>query len=158
MIWTLIPWGAVLRGLAVAALIATPYLYGHLQGEATVQARWDAEKLAQQQAANKERERIAQEQHDALDEAQRLANRSRAAAGAAHDADVRLWQRLAAGAASRTDPTPGSAGPPADTPALVPADVLRRIDEAAGQFAEYADRARDAGATCERSYDALTAH
>ncbi|MDI3304904.1 MAG: DUF2514 family protein [Burkholderia multivorans] len=34
--------------------------------------------------------------------------------------------------------------------------MLGRVDERAGELAEYADRARIAGQQCERDYDTLT--
>jgi hypothetical protein len=37
------------------------------------------------------------------------------------------------------------------------ADVLSRIDAAAGELAAYADRSRVAGMACEAAYDSLAA-
>lgn len=66
--------------------------------------------------------------------------------------DLRL--RLAAAiAAVRSASAPG--GAPAGDPIGVLADVLDRADARAEVLAEYADRARVAGAACERAYDSL---
>ncbi|MES2187247.1 MAG: DUF2514 family protein [Pseudomonadota bacterium] len=54
------------------------------------------------------------------------------------------------------NPAPGKVSPPAGDPIGVLADVLGRADARAGLLADYADRARAAGAQCERDYDALT--
>lgn len=50
-------------------------------------------------------------------------------------------------------PTPGST-PAADAGQML-ADMLVRLEADGRELAEYADRARIAGQTCERSYDAL---
>jgi hypothetical protein len=71
----------------------------------------------------------------------------------------RLRQRVAATAAScgaaPSNPAASVPSPAASTPADLLAEVHRRIDEAAGGIADFADRASNAGHTCERSYDAL---
>lgn len=51
----------------------------------------------------------------------------------------------------------GTGGAPTQDPAGVLADVLASIDERAGILAKIADERGIAGATCERSYDSLTA-
>jgi len=92
--------------------------------------------------------------------AQTELERARADAAGAADAAVRLRQRIAALAAARC-PAPGNTSPsgssaPADPAGDLLADVQRRLDDAASDLAGFADRARTAGAACERSYDALT--
>lgn len=60
--------------------------------------------------------------------------------------------------ARRAAANPGAA-PAVETtgdPIGVLADVLGRADQRAGVLAEYADKARIAGQSCERDYDALT--
>ncbi|MBY0469276.1 MAG: DUF2514 domain-containing protein [Burkholderiaceae bacterium] len=83
-----------------------------------------------------------------------LADRDRALSS--HD---RLQQRFAAlapgGCRASQDPAAAGSGPPAARADDLRADVFRRIDQAAGQLAEYADGARGAGETCEQSYDSL---
>ena len=79
----------------------------------------------------------------------------------ASDAGERLRQRLAAITATcRVGASnPGSAAPGATAGAAgdMLADVQRRIDEATDGVAKFADKARTAGAACERSYRQLTA-
>ncbi|MGE5866826.1 MAG: DUF2514 family protein, partial [Rhizobacter sp.] len=80
-------------------------------------------------------------------------------AGAAADALRRLRQRVAADAARRAaagNPSASQSGPSTEPAADLPADVLARLGEAAGQLAAHADAARIAGLACERSYEALT--
>ncbi len=76
----------------------------------------------------------------------------------ARSAADRLRQRsrtLAATSCPAADPGAIASGPPADTPADLLADLLGRVDSAAGEIGRYADQARIAGRACERSYDAL---
>jgi hypothetical protein len=81
-------------------------------------------------------------------------------AASARSASDRLRDRISAlVAASRKasrDPAapPGSASAPDALDLL--ADVQRRTEEAAGQFARIADERGTAGLTCERAYGALT--
>ena len=58
------------------------------------------------------------------------------------------------GAAASPPVAPSS--PPAGPAAALPADVLVRLGEAAGELAAAADDARIAGTACQRAYDALT--
>ena len=79
----------------------------------------------------------------------------------ARSASDRLRERVAALTAARCpsaahDSEPALAGPPADAAGYLLADLFSRLDAAAGELGEYADRARIAGAACERAYDALT--
>jgi len=80
--------------------------------------------------------------------------------GTADGAGQRLQHRFAAAAASRCPAPADPAASPSSSPASAAADLLtevqRRIDDAAGELAEAADRARTAGLACERAYDALT--
>ena len=91
--------------------------------------------------------------------AQTELDRARADAAGAADAAGRLRQRIAALAAGcrRSAEDSGSAGSsaPADPAGDLLTDVQRRLDEASTELAGFADRARTAGAACERSYDAL---
>lgn len=61
-------------------------------------------------------------------------------------------------AARRSSANPGTepAIEATGDPIGVLADVLSRADQRAGVLAEYADKARIAGQSCERDYDALT--
>lgn len=92
--------------------------------------------------------------------AQTELDRARADAASAADAAGRLRQRIAAITAARcpapSDTATAGSSAPADPAGDLLADVQRRLDEASTEFAGFADRARTAGAACERSYDALT--
>ena len=81
-------------------------------------------------------------------------------AASARSASYRLQQRVDAlvAAARRAAANPGAEPAIASTgdPIGVLADVLGRADQRAGVLAEYADKARIAGKSCERDYDALT--
>jgi len=56
------------------------------------------------------------------------------------------------GNVSARNPTLAAGGPPTGSSVDMLAHVLGRAVQAAGQLAEYADRARIAGLTCERAY------
>lgn len=79
-------------------------------------------------------------------------------AGRARSAAVGLRQRATQLAASCTasHPTATASSPAADSPGDLLADLLQRVDDAAGEIGRYADQARIAGQLCERSYDALS--
>ena len=91
-------------------------------------------------------------------EADRFNEAARMAAPRARSALDGLQQRFAAVNASyvpdRTTATPG--GPPASSAADMRADLQRRMGEAAGQLAAFADASRGAGLRAEGRYDALT--
>lgn len=92
--------------------------------------------------------------------AQTELDRARADAAGAADAAGRLRQRIATLTAARcpaaSDTAAAGSSASADPAGDLLADVQRRLDEAATDLAGFADRARTAGAACERSYDALT--
>jgi hypothetical protein len=108
-----------------------------------------------------ESDRRTAAQREALDEHERLSIRSRAGAGAAAAGAAGVRDRAAAVAAggcrATGDPTAAGASAPGAEPARMLADVLGRCVDRVQLLASYADRARDAGQTCERAYDALTA-
>jgi hypothetical protein len=95
---------------------------------------------------------------EAADAATIQAQADRVAADRARSAFERLQQRVstaqAAGTAPAANATPGC--PPASAAAAVPADVLGRLGQAAGQLAAIADDRRTAGVACERAFDAMT--
>jgi hypothetical protein len=130
-------------------------------------AAWSAEraqaaKLSQaaEAAARIEEQRRFLAQQEALDAAEQKAVQARADAARASDAAGRLQQRVAALVAqagrAAANPATAGVGPATSTAIDLLADVQRRIDEAAGQLADYADRARSAGELCQASYNALT--
>jgi hypothetical protein len=102
----------------------------------------------------------ATEQKEIADEADRKITQARADAAIADAAAGRLQQRVTAlvaqARAAASNPAPAQAGPTADDPIGMLADVLRRADARARLLANYADEARTAGQACESAYDALT--
>ena len=119
----------------------------HAQALADVQSR--ARKIESGwHAGMMEVQRNAQEKLDAV----------AADVAAAGSAAERLRERVAE-LSRRPAACPGVAdgGEAADAARLVLADVLGRIDAAAGELAAYADRARVAGMACEAAYDSLAA-
>jgi hypothetical protein len=112
---------------------------------------------AEQAARIEEQRRIAALQEVIHETEQNLA-RARADAARAVDAGERLRQRFAsvAGSCGGSEHSgPAGAGEAAVAAGPVLADVQRRIDEAAGELARFADAAHAAGRACERAYGAL---
>ena len=97
-------------------------------------------------------ERVIHEQSASIESAQSDAVAARRAASGLRD----KVNRLAATAGSCSPNTgPSTASHATDSAAVVLADVLVRIDERAGELAEFATRAHLAGKICEASYDAM---
>lgn len=98
-------------------------------------------------------ERIADEMRPLAQAVEADRRRAAAAAGGLRDA----VHAVAAQCTARAAQSPGAAasGPPARAPGDLLADVLGRLDAAAGDLAAHADAARVAGLTCERAYDAV---
>lgn len=123
---------------------------------------------AEAERAAREQERAHRAQEDrwtlalrkASHDAEHQIEAARADAVRADAAGRRLQQRVdALAAAARraaAHPAAADAGPPADDPAGVLADLQRRADEAAGLMARVADERGAAGLACERAFDALT--
>ncbi|HWH83256.1 MAG TPA: DUF2514 family protein [Burkholderiaceae bacterium] len=115
--------------------------------------------VATTEAAAETKRRLT-EQKEANDEAQRLNTRARSAATTASAAAVGLHDAAVAAAARRDaaarDPAPVAVGAPADPAGALLADVLGRIDAAAGEFAAALDLAYVAGKQCEREHVSLT--
>ena len=131
-------WGALQRHAATTA------------GNRAVKAERELStlRLEAAQAAKDALTRLAINQQKAINEARNSAELERAGADAVADA----LRRLRARAAGRTCPAPAAAAgstAAADTGDL-PADVLSRIGEAAGEIAALADARGRAGRACER--------
>ena len=110
---------------------------------------------AQQQArAEEQRRQTALEiiRNDAQQSIE-VAEADAAAAAATADSLQQQVDRLARRPARCPAVADGSEA--ADPAGLLLADLLRRINERAGQLADYADRARIAGIACEKSYGVL---
>lgn len=101
----------------------------------TMQEARDAEQIARQAAQADAR--AARATADGL--RQRVAELASAAGGGACPGDPRATERGAAAAGAGD----------------LLAELLGRLDQAAGELAEYADQARVSGQLCERSYEAL---
>ncbi|MEI2416236.1 DUF2514 family protein [Orrella sp. JC864] len=163
-----------LRGLpgwlpVVAAAVAGGLLVGAAQGwrygERIASLQRDhAERLAEysQRAERAQAAYRAAEQARvaAIEEIRNEADQEIAAAIERERAagDVRVRDAVAEYARRHRPPgNPGTAQPgaPAGDPIGVLADVLGELDEMAGIYAAQADRARIAGLTCERAYDAI---
>ena len=152
---------------ALSILLALALLLAGWQWRQAVTARADlalyrgkvAEQIQQAETAARaeEQRRTAkiQEAQDAAHQARLVAEADARAARASAD---RLRQRAAELAARCTarDPTPASPGQAASAPGDLLADMLGRLDQAAGELARYADDSRIAGQLCQRSYEALS--
>ncbi|WP_321849688.1 DUF2514 family protein [Burkholderia diffusa] len=132
------------------------YFKGHVDGtRATANAAQKAQIAAVDTARAEEQRRTAAQSEIAKD-----ANQQRTAAladaFAARAAAGSLQQRVDQLVAAARHPAATTGSPAAGDALDLLADVLSRIDQRAGDLAEYADRARIAGQQCERDYDALT--
>lgn len=149
----------VVLGMA-AAWIAQEWRHGAKQSRLEAAHARLLEQQAQavvasvQAARNEEQRRIAalEEQRDNF---QRMATAARAdAAGARADvAGVYQYIRQILADARGRDPALADGGPAAGSPLDMLAYMLGRAVDRATELAEYADSARIAGLTCERSYD-----
>ncbi|BEP44020.1 DUF2514 family protein [Variovorax sp. V15] len=135
-------------------------------------------RVAELQQAAAERSAVDAESHRLAERAQRAEEQRRTTAvtkeatnaqtqTAALDASLPAARAAAYGvrdaaygaggrARANSCPAVASARQLGDDPIGVLVDVLGRADQRAGELAEYADRLRIAGVTCERSYDALS--
>ena len=157
----------LLAALAGLGLFALGHHGGLVAGRAQVQAKWDAERAAQTTAA------LAATTAARAEEARRRAAQTEidhvaSLALAHHDADLRAaagaHQRLldaAHAAADRSagaaDPAPVGSGFRAQPTGHLLADVLGRVDDAAGVIADFADRLSIALDACTTQYTSLTA-
>jgi hypothetical protein len=153
------------RLLAGAALIAAAWAHGHHIASQYGQAQITAIRAEYAQAAASASEAYRAEEHRRTDATQEIAHvaqlardHSTADARRADDAHVSLLdaaRKAAASGAAAGDSRPADAGParPASAPML--ADVLSRIDGAAGELAAALDQANAAGRACEQWADSL---
>lgn len=155
-----IPW----RSVGLAALAVVLFVSGWGYGARGVQTKWDAERAEQSAAAldasetaRREERRRTLAQSEIAHDATVQTEQSHVAAVAAAVAADGLRHRTAELARRCTGNSAAAAtSPAASTPGELLADLQRRIDTAAGEFAQYADASHTAGRACERSYDALT--
>lgn len=123
-----------------------------LMAERTARQQEAAARLTETKHAQRLQENLDAE-HIARLAVEADARRADAAAGSLRE---RARQLAAASRCPATDSAAAAGGPAAAAPGDLLADLLERVDEAAGQVGRYADQARLAGATCERAYRALT--
>lgn len=161
---------AFLLAGAAAALFgygAHKHSAGVNEGKAAVQQAWDHERAAQMEAAasaanayRAEEQRRSTAQQEIAHEADKFNEKARTARAAADAAAVSLRDRFTAVASGCGRPTSDSTAAPASPAASSPGDLLayvqRRIDDAAGELAGYADAAAGAGLACQRAYSTLT--
>lgn len=120
-------------------------------------ARQALDKSTRARAEESRRTRALQEALDAEHLARQAVEAdARRADAAAVGLRQRAQQLAAAARCPTSDSAPASSSPAASAPGDLLADMLGRIDEAAGELARYADQARIAGQLCERAYGALT--
>ena len=131
-------WGALQRHAATTA------------GQRALKAERELStmRLDAAQAAKDALARLAVTQQKAINEARNAADLDRAGADAAADALRRLRVRASGSSCPAHVATAGSA--PAADAGNLPADLLSRIGQAAGQFAAIADERGRAGRACER--------
>ena len=150
----------LLAGLQTWRLDRERLAHAHTVAEhaALVAAANEAARAAEAQARIEEQRRITALQ-EVIHETENKLSRARADAARAADAGERLRQRFAelAGACGGGSSDSAAAGPgdAADAAGALLADVQRRIDEAAGELARFADAAHAAGLACERGYGAV---
>ena len=160
-------WAALrVLGPAVGALLVAGglWLHGYSTGGDRAEQRHAAERaelMAQALRASEEQRAIEAQRHAAMRQEvtrardrQAIALRDAATAAAAAD---RLRDALATARAcpASGDPAATPGGPTAGATADLLDLVQRRLDDAAGQLAAFADAAHGAGTACERAYDAL---
>ncbi|MBR8303684.1 DUF2514 family protein [Burkholderia dolosa] len=148
-------WLAFLVVLAITA--AGCYFKGHADGVRTTTAAAQKAQLEAVGAARAEEQRRTAAQSEIAKDANRQRTAALADAFAARAAAGSLQQRVDQLVAAARHPAAAAGSPSTGDAIDLLANVLGRADEAAGELAEYADRARIAGQQCERDYDALTA-
>lgn len=158
--WALANWKLIGLAVLLALLGLQTVRVAELKQDAADRRAVDAEsqRLAERAQRTEEQRRTAAVTKEAEDAATRISELEADLRSARSGAD-RL-RDAAAGAAGRARanscPATASARQPGDDPIGLLVDVLGRVDQRAGDLAEYADRLRIAGIACERSYDALT--
>lgn len=161
------------RGYAVVALLVAGVVGGSAwtargwladASEAKAASDRDKERLAEAQAkmtaieaAREEGRRRTAEVEKARDDAKKQAAAAVASAASARTEHNRLRDRAdaLARAASGRDPAAADGSPSGADAVDLLAYMLGRVSERAAEVAGIADRARIAGLTCERIYDAL---
>jgi Protein of unknown function (DUF2514). len=119
-------------------------------------ARMESEKRrTQENQYQQEKEKIARDSENLLNAANHSAADARAVSDRLHAEIGKLEIRL--NAKRETDKLSGSVREQSAriNTGMVCSELFRRIDERAGKLAEYADRARIRGQSCERQYNSV---
>ncbi|MGY3172447.1 Ni/Co efflux regulator RcnB [Pseudomonas sp. TE12234] len=165
-------WLRILPYIAALAVVAGALFGAYHHGVNVTDAKWKAKwnardtsdeaAKATNEAAERTKEQAYQQSiNKAVQDGQRIIDQATADAVAARTsadglrgaADA-IASRLAASEASGNSCT-AAASKAATRAALLLADVLKRIDQRAGDLAEAADQAIARGMTCERAYDGV---
>lgn len=161
-------WKPLAALLLVVSLCAGSAWLASSHTDAEWQAKWTARDLADTQAAKaftEQQRRIELERQGAIDAIQEQAQQDIATAqrnAAIAAAESKRLQDGIADAITRLQADSGNPGTTISSKtrastSLLLAELFREIDTAAGIYAAEADRARAAGLTCERAYDAVRA-
>lgn len=163
------PWGlyaacAVAGVATLAAGVQTVRLAHEQSKTAQVEAQMAKQRADATKAALVETQRLraiaatqAREQTEALNDAQKSIDIAKSdARTASRTADKLLIyaSELAGRCAAKSSAAPSGASPAASAPGDLLAELLGRVNAAAGEIAEHADRARIAGLACERIHGA----
>lgn len=141
--------------LGAAAVLGVFWWVFHLGQEHEQAARQEAT-IEQQRIDAKVGQQRVEDQARIAHDATVQADAARAGAAAADRAAAALRVRLNAFVANARAADPPASGAGEADPIGVLAEVLGRIDDAAGRYAKEADANRIAGLACERAYDSLT--
>jgi hypothetical protein len=165
-------WLRILPYIAALALVAGAllgvYHHGLSVKDAEWQVRWndrdtrDATAKASNEAVERDKEqarqlsinKAIQDGQHIIDQATADADADRASAGSLRDAADNLARRLATSEASGHSCV-AAASQAAARAVMVLADVLKRVDQRAGDLAATADQARARGVTCQQAYEGL---
>lgn len=154
--------------LIIIAIIAVVGIFfaGYRAANNSWESKWaarDADDATAKQVFIEQQRRIEKDRQGAINaiqsDAQKKIAKSKLAADAANAESERLQigindaiGRIKSGGIDTGTTSSGKAG---DKAGLLLAELFREIDTAAGKYAEEADRAFNAGMTCEISYDAV---
>lgn len=155
----------LLVGAAGVVIAASAWAAWSWHGSSKYKAGYDAAILEQQARSAEIMATVIEETNRRIDnmekaknESKKMADRATSDAANARAASVRLRERIdkLVADAKRDYPALADGGPTTGTSVDMLAYMLGRVGEAAEQLAEYADRARIAGLTCERIHDGLS--
>lgn len=162
----------IVKVAAISAAIFLACFWSYQKGRTTEHnewsSKWMARDLADAQAAaafTEQQRRIELQRQGAIDAIQEQAQQDIATAqrhAAVAAAESKRLQDGIADAITRLQANSGNTGATISSKAgtstsSLLAELFREIDTAAGEYAAEADRARLAGLTCERAYDAVRA-